>query len=74
MANFGLAGAVALLVLGDRRPLGVARAAAALTLLLGVGLTAVADLHGPAVLLGALSVAPFVAGGGSRSAGALFHH
>ena len=74
LANFGLAGAVALLALVDRRRLGAARAGAVLTILIGVGLTATTDVHGPAVLLGALSVAPLLAGPGSRGAGALFNH
>lgn len=62
VANFGLAGAVALLVLLDLRRPGAVTVAAALTLLAGVGLTAVADVHGPAVLLGAAAVGPCLAG------------
>ncbi|WP_435203288.1 rhomboid family intramembrane serine protease [Janibacter sp. GS2] len=57
VANLGLAGAVAMVVLLDRRRPGTAAVAAALTLLTGVGLTAATDVHGPAVLLGAAGAA-----------------
>jgi hypothetical protein len=55
VANFGLAGAVAVHVLLTERRSALAVTAAALTLLVGVGLTALANLHGPAVLLGAVA-------------------
>jgi len=66
VGNFGLAGAVALLVLLDHQRPGAATVAAVLTLLGGIWLTALADVHGPAVLLGAASVVPHVAGRAGR--------
>jgi hypothetical protein len=57
VANFGLAGAVVAVVLMNAPRPRSATVAAALTLLAGTGLTVLTDVHGPAVLLGALSVA-----------------
>jgi membrane associated rhomboid family serine protease len=57
VANFGLAGAIAAVVLVDVRQPRFATVAAVLTLLAGAGLTMLTDVHGPAVLLGAASVA-----------------
>jgi hypothetical protein len=59
VANFGLAGAVALYVLLDGARPRPAMAAALVTMLVGLGLTVLADVHGPAVLLGAAG-APFL--------------
>lgn len=66
VANFGLAGAVALAVLLDAPHPGAATAASVVTLLVGIGLTAQADVHGPAILLGAASLLPRAAAGRRR--------